>query len=87
MRRDGKRSSGGSLKEAWKRRGSNITPPAKESTEGVSAAMAHGGCKSGMNVARSGAAAVALGKEVSRHPSQSDVSLISIDEDAVGLLL
>ena len=80
MRKEGRRSSGGSFKEACRRRGSNMTPSVKESVEEVMAATAHGGCKSVMNVARSGAA-VALGNEVSRHPSPSDVSLISIDED------
>lgn len=77
MRSDGRRSSGGSLKGAWRRRGSNLTPSGKESTEGVMAGTAGGACKSVMKVARSGA--VALGKEVIRHPSPSDVSLISID--------
>lgn len=80
MRRDGRRLSGGALKEAFSRLGSNVTPSFKEPVEGVMATAALGGCKSVMKVARSGAA-VALGKEVIRHPSPPDVSPISIDED------
>lgn len=80
MRRDGRRSSGGSLKEAWRRCASNAAPSVKESTGGVMTGTTGGVCKSSMNVARSGA--VAFGKEVSRHTSASGESLVSIDEEA-----
>lgn len=79
MRSAGRRLNGWSADERWRCRETNATSSAKESTEAIRKGDPTGVCRSTPWIVRSGI--LALGKEVSGHPLQSDASLISLDAE------
>jgi hypothetical protein len=70
------------MEDDWKCRCWNVISSVEELTEGVTVRIANDACKFSLNVTRSGA--VVCGKVVSRQPSQSGASSVSIDEETMG---
>jgi hypothetical protein len=79
MRSADRRLSGGSADDRWRCRETKATSSAKESTERIKDGGATGVCRSETWIVRSGI--LALGKEVSGQPLQSDASFIAVGEE------